>query len=54
MAFEDTIGGFILLITGLILGNMYAKLKIILSEYKIDKLFERVREERSKEKGVAE
>lgn len=54
----DSMTGFLLLIIGLIIGNMYAKLNILLSEYGLTNVLEKLKEikQRAKEKskGVAE
>lgn len=57
MAFEDAMMSLILLVVGLILGNMYAKLKVVMTEYGIDEMFNRARtarRERKEQVGVAE
>lgn len=49
---------FIALIVGLILGNLYAKLNVVLTEYGLNEMFNRAKEKRrerkEESKGVAE
>jgi hypothetical protein len=54
----DTMTGFLLLIIGLIIGNMYAKINILLSEFGFKEAYQKFKDvkqkAKEKAKGVAE